>query len=335
MDEAERTAEYRKEPTEEATLAALNRHLEPLQRTLEQEFGRPRLPVVFIIGAPRSGTTLASQCLAYGSNLGYISNFVARFWRAPLVGARLERTLNIREALPIEGFSSEHGVTAGLSSPHEFGYFWSGWFDLGQDTHRLSEAELAKVDHAGMARRIAALESFYGAPMSFKNNTWCTFQASYLHRHFPDALFLVCRRKPIFIAQSMLRARRRRLGGEQQWWSVRPSSYRRLLGLPWWQQVVGQAIDIEREMDEALRGVRPDRIIEVEYQKLCARPSALVEAVRERLQGSGFTVQNTRELPERFQHTDVQQVPDGDWQLLNEALHTAGQWHGTEGSAST
>jgi ABC-type oligopeptide transport system ATPase subunit len=45
----------------------------------------------FIVGLPRSGTTLLSQLLAYSLDAGYTTNFAARFWLAPVHGLRLGR----------------------------------------------------------------------------------------------------------------------------------------------------------------------------------------------------------------------------------------------------
>lgn len=324
MQEPERAAPYRKEVGDEAFLRSLNEGLLPLERELEHGLGIPRFPVIFIIGAPRSGTTLVSQCLVHAGFVGYISNFVARFWQAPLVGARLERALNVRGNESID-FLSEHGVTRGLASPHEFGYFWSSWFDRGQETHKLSQSELLAIDRNALTRKVAGLETFYAAPMSFKNNTWCTFQAGYLAEVFPTALFVVCRRDPIYVAQSMLQARRKRYGSEQHWWSVRPSTYRNLLDLPWWEQVIAQALDIERDMDQAIGGIQPARVLEVDYRAFCARPDLLVDELYERLAATGCMVEKPRALAAPFQHTDTQQVAAPDWKLLQGALTSRSQ----------
>src|SRR5688572_22353457 len=104
MEEARRTTAYRKDPANEEGLRALNELLEPIQKQLEVQFKSPRLPVVFIIGAPRSGTTSVSQLLAYSGRFAYISNFLARFWLAPLIGAKIEIALGMRGQSLIDPF---------------------------------------------------------------------------------------------------------------------------------------------------------------------------------------------------------------------------------------
>ncbi|MGH9907549.1 MAG: sulfotransferase, partial [Pyrinomonadaceae bacterium] len=294
--------------------------LHPLQIELEASFVAPELPVIFVIGAPRSGTTLVSQLLAYSGSIGYVSNFVARFWLAPLIGAKLEAGLGLRDEEPVEPFVSEYGVTKGCTSPHEFGYFWSYWFDQGQETHTLTNEEVHQIDSTRLRRRVASLEAFWEQPLSFKNNTWCTFQAGYLADVFPSAIFLVCRKDPVYIAQSLLLARRERLGRDDAWWSMRPTSYPALLKLPWWKQVAAQALEVEREMLKALKPVASSRKIEIHYAELCARPKKLMQELRDHLNSTNIKLEPFRDVPSEFRSTDTQRVSNRDWQLINDAV---------------
>jgi hypothetical protein len=61
-----------------------NHKLKELEKEYIQRFIIPEGPVFFIVGAPRSGTTLLLQTIINHYNLGYINNFIARFWEAPV-----------------------------------------------------------------------------------------------------------------------------------------------------------------------------------------------------------------------------------------------------------
>jgi len=320
VDEHQRTARFAKNPEIESRMAELNRLLSPLQESLEQENDGPRYPVILIIGPPRSGTTLTSQILAHADCFGYISNFVARFWQAPAVGALAEQALNIRvSAASSREYVSTHGVTDGWTEPHEFGYFWSRWFDLGQPTHRL-EPELRKtVDGAGLRHALASIEAVYRRPMVYKNNSWCTLQASFLAALLPTTIFVVCRRDPIVIARSLLAARRERQGDERLWWSIRPSRYRELLALPPEEQVVLQALEIEREMDEELSSVPANRIVEAHYVETCRSPLRLIEAIRAACADMGCPVAPAASVPAGFEPTEGWSASSGHSEPLLEA----------------
>ncbi|MCC6534007.1 MAG: sulfotransferase [Burkholderiales bacterium] len=294
----------------------MNALLHPLQIELEAGLNGPELPLVLIIGAPRSGTTLVSQLLAATGKFGYISNFVARFWLAPAIGTTIEQALAAGEPQAPIGYDSDHGVTRGLRSPHEFGYFWSGWFDRGQSTHLLPPEKLAEIDSLALKRRIASIERVHARPMCFKNNTWCTFQAAWLAEIMPTSVFVVSRRDPLYLAQSLLLARQERLGNPDLWWSVRPPGYERIRSLPWWDQVTAQAVEIERTMSQAVQRIAPARIIEAPYRDVCDNPRGLVRAIMQRCALGRSADAAAAVVPASFESADTQKVDDERWQLL-------------------
>jgi hypothetical protein len=70
-------------------------------------------PPVFIVGAPRSGSTLLYQLIVVRFDVGYLSNLHCRLYGAPslverMAGRRLE---------PPAVFSSDHGRTDWLAAP--------------------------------------------------------------------------------------------------------------------------------------------------------------------------------------------------------------------------
>lgn len=291
-----------KDLAQEAEWAALNDLLKPVEESLSAGHTAPRLPTVFILGPPRSGSTLLSQVLAATGCFGVTTNLVARFWQAPAFGMRLARAL--ATSPPAGSFQSERGRTAGDQEPHEFGYFWSRWMDLGQDTHSLSPELLNQIDIGGLKQSVAAMESAAQRPLMFKNNTWFTFQAEWIARQFPLAVLVATDRDPFFIAQSIL-SQRRAQGSETDWWSVRPSTYADLLELPPVEQVAAQTIDIQHEMNEALKNVPRDRLVRVDYDRLCSAPREIAELVLEACSRLGVgAVSAGRDIPQSFTSTD-------------------------------
>jgi len=51
------------------------------------------LPPIFIVGAPRSGTTLLTQVLISSFELGYIDNISSKFWTNPLMGVIISNAI--------------------------------------------------------------------------------------------------------------------------------------------------------------------------------------------------------------------------------------------------
>jgi hypothetical protein len=318
MREAERTPAYRKDPAQERRLRELNTLLAPLEERAISLFREPRLPIVFIVGVPRSGSTLLSQVLARMGVFSYISNFVARFWMAPYVGMLIEDALGIRATGRSLSFDSAFGVTEGWVSPHEFGYFWSRWFHYGE-THKLSAEDLAAIDDSTLRKELAALESVHDRPLLFKN-TCCGLQAGFLATVLDKSIFVLCYRHPLYNMQSLLLARAEVVGDKRCWWSLRPKEYPELVSLSPYEQVAAQVYYTLKEIEGAASSLPAGRFVRVGYDDLCVHPRATVNKVVEAVRVLGVEVDwEVALIPERFEPADVQRVSGEEFRKLQEA----------------
>jgi len=319
MREPERTSEYRKDPEQEQRLKKLNELLAPLEeRLVVCSFSKPQLPIVFIVGVPRSGSTLLVQILAKAGVFSYVSNFVARFWKAPYVGMLIEDVLDIRRSQRERSFVSRFGVAEGWTGPHEFGYFWSRWFHFGE-THKLGVQELAEIDRDLLQKELAALESVYNKSLLFKNMT-CGLQIPFLAELFEKSIFVLCCRRPLYNMQSLLLAREKILGSKHYWWSLRPKEYPELLSLSPYEQVAGQMYYILKDIKTSFSSLSPGRFLQIRYDDLCSQPRAEVSRVIKAVRQMGTIVDwKLDAIPEQFKSTDTQRVSDEEFRELREA----------------
>ena len=316
MYEPERTPEYRKDPEQEERLKHLNAHLAPLEKQLISGFDRPQLPIVFIVGAPRSGSTLLSQTLTQIGSFSYVSNFVARFWMAPYVGMLIEDALGIRKLESNQSFVSRFGVTEGWVGPHEFGYFWSRWFRFGE-THQLDAKELEEVDLDALRKELAALESVCNRPLCFKYLPF-GLHIPFLAERFESSIFLLCRRQPIYNMQSLLLARSKILGDEGHWWSLRPKEYPDLLSTSPYEQIAGQIYYTLKDIEVSFSSLSSERFLHILYENLCSQPRVEASRVIEAVSQMGVEVDwNPDLIPDRFESTDVKRISDGKFQNLH------------------
>jgi hypothetical protein len=145
----------------------------------------PSRPTIFIVGAPRSGTTLLHQLLAQTGAFGYVSNFTARFWKAPAIGLLAEQALNIQDN-ETSTFESNLGRTEGLNAPHHFSKFWTSWFQIyGHEMHTKPLIEFPEL----FKRTLGALEELHNKPLLFKSE-YCGLQIPLLKEFFPKAKFI-------------------------------------------------------------------------------------------------------------------------------------------------
>ncbi len=242
-------------------------------------------PIVWVIGTPRSGTTLAASVLRHTLDLGCVTNVAARFPTNPVVGMMLAETLRLHA--PGTGEQAfDIGRTRGLDGDHEFGMFWRRWLRLDETpdgSHRLDEAHRGSVDAEGLRRTLHAMIGVVDRPLLLRNVV-CGLNASLLARVHPRSVFVELRRDPIDTAWSILRCRRERAGGEGRWWSLRPSNWRACAAAPTpIDQVAGQIAGIRADLARERSAVEASgggaHWVTLDYASLCGDPAAAARLV--------------------------------------------------------
>jgi len=280
-------------------------------------------PVVFIVGAPRSGTTLLYQAMLRRFRFVYFTNLGAAFYRAPAFGQLIER-------LPLVGgrgaaaFESRFGRTRGRGGPHEAARFWYRWFPSGDDVY-VAPGSTPRGVLAELRREIVGMIRAGGAPALFKN-TYNSMRLAPLCEAFPEASFLICSRDLVDVARSILRARLAETGGKEAWWSVPPREYDRIRHHPYWRQVVEQAHFVCHQIAADRERLGAERFHEVRYPELCDDPRRQLERVAEFLAERGVHPQLAGDLPERFVRSRSAGTGDDDDRIRRFAASDPSGW---------
>ncbi|HPF70958.1 MAG TPA: sulfotransferase [Candidatus Krumholzibacteria bacterium] len=299
MRDEQRRPEHRRNPRLEAVLALLARDLAPVAANLVTADPSPRLPSVFIVGCPRSGTTLAYQWLAATGLFTYPTNFTSRFPTAPWLAERVQQLLRdpacdvdgeltLDAGTSADAFRSRLGKTRGPFAAHEFWYWWRRFLPEGAH-HALDAGQLARVDAARMQQELAAWEAVLGRPLLMKALI-LDWNLPWLARLLPQAVFVHVRRDPLLTMQSLLAARREFFGDERPWYSFRPAEYAQLATLEPVQQVAAQVDLVDRAVTAGLAGLPARRRLVLAYEDLCREPAAAYAQVIERLAAAGYAV---------------------------------------------
>lgn len=270
-------------------LYAKNRLLQPVEWNLVRRYYSVSQPIVFIIGPPRSGTTLLYQLMARYLRIAYINNFVARYWLAPLHAMLLykRKFAGSKSNIPLE---SSLGGTKGLDSPHEFSYFWQFWADF-QDTDDLTEQEAARIRWNHLQRELYAISNCFQRPLVVKAINYVNYNIARFQRHFPLSRFVYIRRSPKFLVQSILESRKERYGTDRVWWSTRPKNVRELQLLDPVQQVCRQVEDITTAIVRDLKDLPEKARLVVEYESLVENPEREIGRISAFLDGVAITGQ--------------------------------------------
>ncbi len=309
MDIAGRRDDHRRNPVLETLLKDLATDLAPASEAVAENGAEPRLPSVFVVGCPRSGTTLAYQWLASLGLFAYPSNLVSRFPSTPWIGARIERLLTdpacdhngeltVPQDADADPFSSRLGKTRGLTAPHEFWYFWRRHLPE-RETHALSSADLAAIDRDRLLAELAAWERVRDMPLLMKGLIM-DWNLPWLAETLPGALFVHVHRDPVENMASLLDARRDFFGREDRWYSFRPPRAVEVADESPAVQVAVQVHDTERGVREGLAAVPDDRWISIDYAEFCRAPGDVHASLASMLRRHGVDTDAGYAGPEAF-----------------------------------
>ncbi len=289
--ESGRTETFLRNADLEARLQELGSLLAPAEEAAQQAPASRAWPLVLVVGAPRSGTTLMMQWLAASGAFSYPSNLLSRFFAAPTVGARIQQLLcdpAYSHGEELEGlarpfdFSSDLGKTRGPLAPHEFWYLWRRFLPT-VDIEPLGD-RAGEADWAGLRSAFSGMAEVFGRPFACKG-MMVQYDLELACEHLPEAVVLFVERDQEANAASLLRARERFFGDRSHWYSARPPNAAELETLPPTEQVHGQVRATNEHIVASLATLPGRRHLHVSYESFCDDPSAVWRALRERVDG--------------------------------------------------
>lgn len=237
-------------------------HLEILNSNYSEQEMLP-YPPIFIIGAPRSGSTLLYQVLTNYYDVGYLSNLHARFYGSPSIIERFFHPLKSRQS---SDYTSYHGRTEGWLDPSECGEFWYRFFRRKPQYVPLDEADPNKIRQLRGAVR--SLVDAFGKPILFKNLN-CALRLEPLAKALPESLFIVIHRELLDNSHSLLEGRKKLYGNYTTWWSMEPPAIDKLKTLPPHQQVMEQIRHIYTLIERDRKIIGSNRFIDLQYEEFC------------------------------------------------------------------
>jgi len=263
----------------------------------------PQLPLIFICGAPRTGTTLVEQVLIDHLPVAYLNNLTAVFSRAPLTANRIFRPASLVRG---KAYHSYYGKTLGFSGPNDGLLLWDRW--LGKDRTRV-RSSLTTTEQQEMQRFFGAMEQLFAKPILVKNNN-LNACAELIAEVFDRAFFICMVRDPLFLAQSQLQARLDIHGCDDVPYGLAAAREPAADAVDVIEDVCRQVLYHDQLARHQQKRIGAERFWIVQYEEFCRNPTKLVEAVAARVLGQQhppstqlppFTASNAVRIdPERF-----------------------------------
>jgi hypothetical protein len=283
------------------------------ERRLYRSASPPRLPMVFICGPPRSGTTVVELAMARALPVAFFTNLTAVFPRAPITASSLLKAGPRNDVISLR---SHYGRTAGFLAPNDGLHLWDRWFgpDRTSICHYLEESQAAE-----MVSFFGAFERWSERPLLAKNNS-LNAHAALVADHLPTAKFICLQRDPVFLAQSLLIARRYIHGDDSTPYGLQDPE-----GVMTSDPVTDVCRQVRFYQDLAqrqLEALGPERFRIVSYDDFCRTPRSTVEMVAQEILHVPFDPSG---VPTSLQPSRTQRLPDKVFRRLErEFEHESG-----------
>jgi hypothetical protein len=239
-------------------------------------------PQVFVIGLPRTGTTLIYQYIVHRLAISYFTNGVGKYFKSPCLITYIQHKLygNYQS-----DFISHYGKVAGPNAPREAGSFWGRFF--GFDNY-INYSEVDKKDVHTIRNTIACIQNIFGDVPFVNKNVKHMLRIDTLCGIFPKVHLVIVERDLEDVAISTLRSRYNNLSDPNKWWSVKPPNFDELKGLETFEQVGYQLISLQKKLSFDLSKIAHSRVIRLSYEEFCTNPDSIIEKITNVIDGMDY-----------------------------------------------
>lgn len=313
----ERQSLHKRNENLELLLHEVNSMLAPIEESAIGGCLTNKFPIIFIVGCPRSGTTLFMQWLASLGCFGYPTNLLSRFYSAPYIGAKIQLMLTthdfnneLYDFNTHGGYESRLGKTKGVLAPNEFWYFWRRFFKF-PEINYLNVDQLKSVNSKLLVSELAAIENVLNKPIAMKAMIM-NWNIPFISENFRKALFIYIKREPFYNIQSLLYARNDYYGDIRAWYSFKPPEYEFLRNKDPYEQVAGQVYYTNSATESGLECVSDCNKLTVNYEQFCSSPESIFGQIKEKFALQGHTPDWEYRGPSSFKSSRSIKLPSED-----------------------
>lgn len=268
------------------------------EKRLYLKGSKPVLPLIFVCGPPRSGTTLVAQVLIKHLPVYYFNNLTSIFPNAPIISNKIFGRF-IRKRNKDVTFKSLYGRTSSMGAPNDALYLWDCW--TGVARNRIPQT-ISPENQVKMQRFFSAVEQFSGKALVNKNNALNTY-ANLVAGALDTAYFICLDRDPAYLAQSQLIASNFIHGDERIPYGVHFDTINEHMGeqiLDPIEQVCNQVLHHKEMLLKQQELIGSKRFVIVPYEDFCADPAKWVCKISDEIMKQPLDVEVLRKSLGKF-----------------------------------
>ncbi len=242
-------------------LNLMNEMLQEQNAKLVTKYKDEKYPIYFIIAQTRGASSLLQQLLSSNLDIGYISNFLAKFYKSPIFGLELEK--DVVDKNYKSSFLSSYGNTSGLNEPHEW-----GWFFKEQLALKDAQYYTNKEEFNSLKSNLLAVTNIKKLPLLI-DNVYAMSNILKIKKDFKNIKVINMTRDLYFISNSIINARLSRYSDINKFYGHPPKNIEEILKIknPI-KQIVFQVKSIQNEIDEILENFDDKDIINIDYEDI-------------------------------------------------------------------
>lgn len=263
-------------------------------RRLKKQINK-NIPVIFVVGIQRTGSTLVSQFIEKNFSFFPIGNFNSIFKRSNYY---IHRWLAKVYKRPNPSYQNFYGISKGFFSIGDCYELWDRWFGK---NHYIIPDSISDEQETDMQEFFTSLYSAYKRPLLTKNNR-NSLLLPLFEDNFKNAFFVVVKRDPVAVIRSTIKASKDFFGDESLLWGLYPSAdfdtsnYENII-----EAATVQFLMLEQILNKQLEKLDKSSYLLVDYNNFCANPSGFQEDLIKRLsEKEGYDVKSVQLRTEPF-----------------------------------
>ena len=278
-------------------------------------FGTLKCPPTFLVGPPRSGTTLTRLLIYEGINTSYFSELAAQAVHcggkpAPLISSLISR-YSKKAVTKEDRFVNSYGSSKGKAAPIEGEAIWNYLFGTKYDA--VEPEDLSVAQQRKIQKVIHMTELAFGGLPFVDKSTALSVRIRALTKVFPQASFIHVTRDYLDTAQSILVARQTKF---PEWIGPRPTECLHSENDTLVQQVCKQVFYTEANIAMEKAVVGEDRFLTIPYSNVCNNPRATFDQIVDFLANRQVPIEVLSPATEPFEQSTGRKVSEDDYAAL-------------------
>jgi hypothetical protein len=267
---------------------------------------------VFIIGAPRTGSTILYQLVTNVFDVLYIDNLACKFYKNLFLGVYLSQL--IYKNVPHNVYHSRYGRTDKLHGPSECGQFWYRWLPVHK--HFIDFSDITDSMVSEIRQEITSIINFFNKPFIFKNLN-AGQRIRLITKCFPDAKFIWIRREPLFIVQSVLLGKRSLNIMDNQVWGIYPKDLDKIKKIkdPY-EQITTQIYLLEKQIYLDRKFIQKGNLLTIQYEKFIENYEYFLKNIK-----NFINIRSERKIvPPSIKLNNKRKLPDHEIEIFDKII---------------